>query len=132
MAEANREMTALVNELCERTGGVTPWHAYSWSGRVYLASEPLNRIGVALPEPSEVQRIVAAASSGDEWDGVVAAVVRLKDGRYLAYETFYGPTGSGFYEDAYGGDADVWIGTLAQVRRMGLTNEGRRMLRLKP
>lgn len=43
------------------------------------------------------------------WDGEVAAIVKMKDGRYITWETFWGPTGDGFYEDAYGGNADIHI-----------------------
>jgi len=44
---------------------------------------------------------------GDTWDGKEVCLFVLKDGRIIGYENFYGPTGDGFHEDAYGGDTDV-------------------------
>lgn len=78
---------------------------------------------------ADVAEVLHEGSSGETWDGTVAAVIRLRDGRFVAWETFYGPTGDGFHEDAYGGDADVTFGsTLDSVIRWGLTDEGRNIL----
>lgn len=118
----------VVTDLRARTERVTPWDAGSWHGRVIDAGDIT--INAPLPPASAIVEVVAASAEGDNWDGKVAAIVKFDDGRYAAWETFYGPTGSGFSEDAYGGDADVWIGPLTQVKRLGLTNEGRRMLGL--
>lgn len=41
------------------------------------------------------------------YDGDECGVALLTDGRYVAWETWWGPTGSGFSCDAYGGDAVV-------------------------
>lgn len=108
----------------ELTDGVNPFRRDDWSGRL-IAHD-----GVSDAEFTEddVEEIIASGSSGDQWDGTVAAVFKLKDGRFVAYETFYGPTGSGFVEDAYGGDADIhFAADLATVVRMGMTDEGRRL-----
>ena len=67
--------------------------------------------------------------TGEHWDGEVAAILLLNDGRYVSYETFYGPTGDGFYEDAYGGDADlVFSSSLENALRYGLTKNGRKLV----
>jgi hypothetical protein len=59
---------------------------------------------------SDVAEILYHGNDGaDEWDGSEAAVIRLNDGRLVAWETWWGPTGSGFSFDAYGGDAKVWF-----------------------
>jgi hypothetical protein len=50
------------------------------------------------------------------YDGKVAVVVRLTQGRgYAAWESWWGPTGSGFGNDAYGGDAVVYFGASVPV-----------------
>lgn len=79
-------------------------------------------------EKEDVDEVVFYGESGDHWDGKEAAVMRLKDGRYVAYETFWGPTGDGFHEDAYGGDANLYFGTnLNDLILTALTDEGRRL-----
>jgi hypothetical protein len=76
----------------------------------------------------EVERILYAGATPDDWDGQQAAVLLLKDGRYVAYETDWGPTGDGFNEDAYGGDADVYFGKdLNRLVLTALTDSGRRL-----
>lgn len=70
--------------------------------------------------------LYSGQSSENGWDGIVAAVFVLKDGRFVSYETFWEPTGDGFSEDAYGGDADLHFGaSIEEVIRLGLTDEGR-------
>lgn len=118
------------DELEAMCGGVNPfpWDfgvEKNWHGR-YVSLD-----GTAAGEFSmdDVAEIVAQGSTEDRWDGTVAAVLRLKDGRFVSWETFYGPTGDGFSEDAYGGDADLSFGaSFGVVWRMGLTDDGRRLL----
>lgn len=65
----------------------------------------------------------------DDYDGFEAAVLKLRDDRLVAYETWWGPTGSGFSADAYGADADVWFaseGHLKELVLQALGDEGRR------
>lgn len=99
-----------------------PTNRDNWHGRL------ISLDGTSAEDFTEqdVVEVVAHGDSGDVWDGEVAAVLRLTDGRYVSYETFYGPTGHGFSEDAYGGDADLNFGAdLDTVVRLGLTDEGR-------
>jgi hypothetical protein len=108
----------------ELTDGVNPFNRGSWSGRLVSVDGALTADFTA----EDVAEVVASGESGDQWDGTVAAVLRLNDGRFVAYETFYGPTGSGFSEDAYGGDADLHFArSLEEVVRMGLTDDGREL-----
>lgn len=94
--------------------------------------------GGAPPTPfteEDVAEVIAsydsAAPHGYLDEGNVACVVRLKDGRFVSWETFYGVTGDGFHEDAYGGEADIhYAGTLDDIIRFGLTDEGRENLKL--
>ena len=77
---------------------------------------------------SDVEVVLYEGEQGDQWDGIGAAVFRLTDGRLVAYETFWGPTGDGFHEDAYGGDAVLWVGRdLRLLINTALTDEGRRL-----
>lgn len=77
---------------------------------------------------ADVEEVIGYGDDGDEWDGTVAAVLKLKDGRFVSWETFFGPTGHGFSEDAYGGNADLHFARdLETVVRLGLTNDGRRL-----
>lgn len=63
-----------------------------------------------------------------DWDGTEAAVLQLKDGRLVAYETNWGPTGNGFYCDAYGGDANLYFARdLNLLVKTALTDHGRRL-----
>lgn len=106
-------------------GGVNPFQRGEWDGRIVA----LDGCSTADFFPDEVDLILAEYDSGDEWDGNVAGVIKLKDGRWVAWETFYGPTGSGFSADAYGGDADMFMATSLDILlRFGLTDEGRRKL----
>lgn len=99
----------------------------SWHGKV----KRIGNVKVDLPCAEDVEEVLYEGESGDVWDGKCAALVRLKDGRLMAYETFYGPTGNGFYEDAYGGDAEVWFAHPRSLKTLVLqafTDEGRRLL----
>lgn len=76
-----------------------------------------------LPKVADVAEILH--------DGYCAGVVRLHDGRYVAWATFEDVTGHGFAYDAYGGDADIYFAnTLDGVLRWGLTDEARRILKV--
>ena len=58
---------------------------------------------------SDVARVLAYGATPDDWDGNVAGVAELVDGRFIGWESEWGPTGSGFHEDAYGGAADILV-----------------------
>lgn len=79
----------------------------------------------------DVAEVIASATTPDAWDGFSAAVLRLTDGRFVSFESFYGPTGSGFCDDAYGGDADIHVAPdFDTIVRFGLTDEGRALLEI--
>lgn len=72
-------------------------------------------------------------TSGDTWDGTECGVIRLTDGRLVAWETWYGATGSGFSEDAYGGDAVLYFASKDNLKllvNMALSDEMRRAINL--
>lgn len=115
----------LPTDLEQISGGVNPFRRSEWDGRIVALD------GCPADDfyPDEVDLILAEYDSGEQWDGDVAAVIKLKDGRWVAWETFYGPTGDGFSADAYGGNADMFMATSLDILlRFGLTEEGRRKL----
>lgn len=107
---------------------VNPLSRSSWTGRLVSLDGTSN----ADFTETDVLQILAAGEDDDRWDGNCACVFRLKDGRYVSYETFWGPTGDGFAADAYGGDADLnFAANLETVVRFGLTDEGRKLCGLE-
>jgi len=84
--------------------GVDPFHGrYNWDGCIFTMDDtPTDEF-----TQDDLEEVLWSFDSGDKWDGEVACVCRLKDGRYISWETFFGPTGDGFNGDAYGGDADI-------------------------
>lgn len=102
--------------------GVNPFRRYNWHGST------LDWTGEKVDDLPEDESVVAACvwsyESGGTWDGEVACIVQLIDGRFAAWETFYGPTGNGFCEDAYGGGANVTIArSVEEAIRLGLSGD---------
>lgn len=97
----------------------------SWHGKIVS----LDGTSADDFEDDALDELLAAGSTPKEdWDGDVAGAARLKDGRIVGWETNWGPTGNGFAEDAYGGDATIYVGgTLDVVMWQGLSAEGRRL-----
>lgn len=110
--------------LSDLTNGVNPFNRGDWTGRlVSLDGTPTDDF-----TETDVAEVVASGATDDYWDGTAAAILRLKDGRFVAYETFWGPTGNGFSADAYGGEADLkFAHDLDTVTRLGLTDDGREL-----
>lgn len=105
--------------------GNVPWDRYSWHG------EFVSLDGAATGDftRDDIDALLAYGTSGDEWDGETAGIVRLKDGRFVSWESSYGPTGDGFSEDAYGGDTDIWFATTAGTALEKISECGREILR---
>jgi len=81
----------------------------------------------------DVESVIHHYEDGDRWDGKELVVLKLKDGRYVGYETWYGPTGSGFFRDAYGGDVDVCFANDYHVLMiMGMGDEARERFEYTP
>lgn len=107
---------------------IDPDYPNDWHGRT-IGHDGAD---VHLPSESGVDDVVAQWMDDQGYDGEVCAVVRLLDGRYMSWETFWGPTGNGFSEDAYGGNADIhFANDLETIIRFGLTDEGREHLGLQ-
>jgi hypothetical protein len=98
----------------------------SWHGEY----KSLDGVEAGPITASDVAEILYHGSTPQDWDGCEAVVMRLRDGRLVAYETSWGPTGNGFSEDAYGGDANLYFASANNLKllvNMALTDEGRRL-----
>lgn len=117
-------------DLDNLTDGVNPFGEYNtWHGR-YVSLDGCEAGEFTKDDVAEVIHEGVEGAGG--YDGSVAAVLRLKDGRYVSYETFFGPTGDGFSEDAYGGDADIhFANDLTTIITLGLTDDGRALCKIE-
>lgn len=106
--------------------GVTEGSEY-WHGRAIS----VDGVDKSLPiNESDIAEIVYDYDSGHDWDGDCCAVLELKDGRLVAWESNWGPTGSGFSEDAYGGETDIYFahkGNLSLLVKAALGDDMRRL-----
>jgi hypothetical protein len=116
-----------IEEFNIKAGCQVPWTRGTWNGQfLSLDDTPAGDF-----KPEEIWRVLAVNNSGGDWDGFGAAVIQLKDGRWVAWESSWGPTGSGFSEDAYGGDANVYFSsTMEGAIMLGLTPVSRDLLGL--
>ena len=111
-------------EVDEIRRGLPPFANNSWHGGVHSIDGTATTAFAA----EDVSDILYYGDSGDDWDGHAAVVLRLKDGRLVAWDMWWGPTGDGFHEDAYGGDAEVYFGTdLNRLVLTALTDAGREL-----
>lgn len=83
----------------------------------YGAVTAVGGVSDALPTRDQIAAIVACdgyktTSQWNDW-GNLCACVALTDGRFMAWETWTDCTGSGFHHDAYGGDAEIFLGPTA-------------------
>lgn len=102
-----------------------PFYRGQWHGEVRTFDRAVTHDFEELDE-DDVERIIAQFATPDQWDGYSCGIVLLRDGRYVSWHSFYGPTGDGFNEDAYGGNADVIISkSLSTALRYGLDEESR-------
>jgi hypothetical protein len=77
---------------------------------------------------SDVADVLQYAETPPGWDGATAGVIRLKDGRFVAWEADWGPTGNGFSRDAYGGTADLIFGHSQAAVLSHLSERARNLL----
>lgn len=119
-----------MNDAAALTVRVTPfgWRDGAFSTSWDRSFRSLDDTSIGEFREQDIAEVLYQGETGDDWDGKVAAVFRLKDGRLVAYETFWGPTGDGFNEDAYGGNAElVFASDLRLLVNGALTDEGRRL-----
>jgi len=97
----------------------------TWRGTI----EALDGCDTTAPSVLDVTDALIAEDDAAEWDGNSCALLTLADGRFMAWETTWGPTGDGFSEDAYGGDATIYVARdRALIARMGLSDAARAAL----
>lgn len=116
-AANNREQAKLPDD--------NPWYRHQWTGEVRTFNNVDNTM-VSKDPDEDIAFVYAAGTTSPDWNGQAAAIVLLKDGRWCAWSTRWGPTGSGFCCDAYGGDETVYFAdNLETLRREALDAEGR-------
>lgn len=105
---------------------VNPFNRCSWHGKLVSLDGTSTEPDFAEEDLDEL--LAAGSTNPKDWDGDVAGIARLRDGRFVGWETNWGPTGDGFSEDAYGGDADIYFGaSFEAVLWRGLSADGRRL-----
>ena len=115
---------ASTNDLEFMPWGQTPG-TRGWSEGDFVSVDGAH---VGPVEIENVAEVLYYGTTGRDWDGTEAAVMRLQDGRFVAYETWWGPTGSGFSYDAYGGDSNLcFANDLNALILSALTDAGRRL-----
>ena len=101
-----------------------PWSRLDWTGE-FISVDGCPAGDFAETDVAEVLRW---ATTPRDWDGDTAGLIRLKDGRFVAWEADWGPTGDGFCCDAYGGTADLVFAHTAEAAVARLTERGRDLL----
>jgi len=103
-----------------------PWSRGEWHGEfVSLDGAPTGDFN-----SDDVSAVLAFGEAVDEWqDGSQAGIARLKDGRFVSWESFSDVSGSGFSADGTGGGADIWLSTTAGAALEKISEIGREMLR---
>lgn len=101
-----------------------PWSRHGWTGELVSAD------GTATDDftREDVAEVLQFATTPDGWDGETAGVIRLRDGRIVAWEADWGPTGDGFCCDAYGGTSDIVFAATEGVAVAALSDRGRALL----
>lgn len=99
-------------------GREVPWDRYQWSGEFRALEEGVDTSDF---KEEDVEELIAYADTGDGWDGTAVGICKLKDGRYVSWESTWGPTGSGFSHDAYGGDADICFANSLEKALRGIS-----------
>lgn len=102
-----------------------PWQRHSWHGKL-VSLDGCTEHDFAI---DDVEAVLGYGDTGKGWDGEAAGIARLKDGSYIAWESTWGPTGSGFSEDEYGGDADIAFATTPGRALEYLSEQSRELLR---
>lgn len=104
-----------------------PWNRGAWNGSFVSLD------GAATDDftSDDVDAVLAYGDTDtcDTGAGTTAGIIRLKDGRFVSLESSYDVTGSGFHEDAYGGDADIWFSTTAGAALEKISEQCREILK---
>lgn len=82
-----------------------PWMRGQWDGQ-FVSVDGASTADFMYDDVSDV--IICCEEEYDGYEGTSFGIVKLTDGRYIGWETTWGPTGNGFSADAYGGHADIY------------------------
>jgi hypothetical protein len=103
----------------------SPWSRYSWHGALTSTDD----CNVADFTRDDIASVVAyGETNAKDWDGKNAGIVLLKDGRYVSWESWWGPTGSGFCDDAYGGDTDIIFSKTLDAATKAISESARELM----
>jgi len=105
--------------------GDTPWDHHGCGPLISL--DGCDTTGGDNLKRADVERVIVWGETGPGWDGESAGIALLKDGRYIAWESWWGPTGSGFSGDAYGGDEEIAFARTAQKALEHISEKGREL-----
>ena len=108
-----------------RLGCEHPFGRGQWSGNLVS----LDGASTQDVSTDDIDVVLAYGETKDDWDGDSAGIVELKDGRFVAWESWWGPTGAGFGADAYGGDADIAFATTSGAALAYLSEKSRELLK---
>ncbi len=102
-----------------------PWARSDWTGQLLSAD------GAPTDDftRDDVLSVLAWATTPSDWDGETAGIAMLRDGRVIAWESAWGPTGNGFACDAYGGTADITFAFTVGAAWRSLSASGQELLR---
>lgn len=103
-----------------------PWNRHEWSGS-FVSVDGCQTSDITI---DDVALLLAYGDTGrNDWDGESAGIAQLVDGRYIAWESNWGPTGSGFCHDAYGGTADILFAETEDAATRAISEQGRELLK---
>jgi hypothetical protein len=102
-----------------------PWQRHDWYGAL-ISVDGTDAADFVRDDVAEV--LAYATTAPSDWDGDAVAIVKLCDGRIVAWETDWGPTGNGFCLDAYGGGTDLLFCASVESACAALSIRAREML----
>lgn len=105
-----------------------PWDRGRWNGRLVS----IDGCDAADFTREDVDMVIAYGDTGEgAWTGTAAGIALLKDGRFVAWESTWDATGSGFHEDAYGGDADIAFARTIEAAISHISEQAREPLKVR-
>jgi hypothetical protein len=94
-----------------------PWMRGQWNGQ-FVSVDGASTADFTYDDVSDV--IVYCEEEYGGYDGSNLGIVKLSDGRYIGWETTWGPTGDGF-----SADADIYCSTSMKAMFFWLSESAR-------
>lgn len=110
-------------------GSESPWDRSpygSWHGE-WVSIDGVHATGFAVFADNILLVLAYGSTEKHDWDGSDAGIVLLTDGRLCAWESWWGPTGSGFRGGAYG-DASIGFAKSVHAATQYLSERSRELL----